>query len=272
MKTENGWARFESAGQAIPAFFARPPGARGPLPAVVVVQEVWGVEEHIEDLVGRFAAAGYEAFAPDLWAAGGERPEVLTRARVSALRSFLVANPAAWSDADARARALALEPEPERTRLDATMARLFGSDEGRAARFVRYTEILQDGVRHLRSPAERPIAAVGFCMGGGLAGLLACADPALRAAVAFYGPPPPVEKVAGIGCPILGHYAQNDPRITPAVPAFAEAMRASGKRFPHHVYPGAPHAFFNDTSQAYRPDAARAAWARTLSFLFETMG
>lgn len=270
MKTDRGWERYESAGETVPAFFARPP-ARAPLPAVVVVHEVWGVDEHIEDVAERFAAAGFEAFAPDLRAIGGERPRALTRERVSELRAFLAANPSAWSGPDGREKGLATRPDSERARLAETLPLLFGSDEGRTARFERFAAILRDGVRHLRARADRPIAAVGFCMGGGLVGLLACAEPTLAAAVAFYGATPPIEKVTSIACPMLGHYADPDPRITPAVAAFAEAMRAAGRRFEHHVY-AAPHAFFNDTAPAYRPDAARAAWARTLAFLSETTG
>jgi len=57
-----------------------------------------------------------------------------------------------------------------------------------------------------------------------------------------------------------------DERITNAVPAFVAAMRAAGKELEHHVYPAAPHAFFNNTRRSYRPTAARDAWARCLSF------
>jgi len=63
----------------------------------------------------------------------------------------------------------------------------------------------------------------------------------------------------------------NDHGITDAVPAFADAMQAAGKRFDHHVYPRAPHAFFNDTRPAYRVRASRDAWARTLGFLVEQL-
>lgn len=267
------WVSYDSAGQAIPTFVARPPGARAPLPAVVVIHELYGVDEHIEDVTSRFAAAGYEAWAPDLWGAGGARPEALTRARVTAARAFLNANPATWSGPAPRQQALDQVPDQaERDRLAATLGRLFGSDEGRAARFARYTEIFRDGVRHVRGrpgSADRKIGTVGFCLGGGLSGLVACSDAPPDAAVVFYGAPPPVEKAPMIGCPVLGHYADPDPRITPTIPAFAEAMRAAGKSFQHHVYPATPHAFFNDTTRAFRPAAARAAWARTLSFLLQ---
>jgi len=104
-------------------------------------------------------------------------------------------------------------------------------------------------------------------MGGALAALLAAEEPALSAAVIFYGASPPAERAAAIACPVLGLYGGDDPRITAGVPDFAEAMWRAGRRFEHRVYPATPHAFFNDTRPTYRAEAARDAWARTLAFL-----
>jgi carboxymethylenebutenolidase len=83
----------------------------------------------------------------------------------------------------------------------------------------------------------------------------------------FYGFPPPHEELKGLQARVLAHYAENDPRITPSVPALADAMRAGAKHFEHHIYPGSGHAFFNDTRPSYRVTSARHAWARTLAFL-----
>jgi len=68
----------------VSAYLARPRPASGPLPAVVVIQEVWGVDGHIEDVTERLAAAGYMALAVDLYSAGGGRPAALTVERVDA--------------------------------------------------------------------------------------------------------------------------------------------------------------------------------------------
>ncbi len=84
-------------------------------------------------------------------------------------------------------------------------------------------------------------------MGGARAGLLAAEEPRLSAAVVCYGASPPPEKAARIRCPVLGLYGAEDARILSGVPSFEEAMRRAGGRLETHVYPGAPHAFFNDT-------------------------
>ena len=67
LKTE--WVRYGSRS----GYFAMPERAATPLPAVVVIQEIWGVEEHIEDVTRRIAAAGYAALAPDIFSENGER-------------------------------------------------------------------------------------------------------------------------------------------------------------------------------------------------------
>ena len=103
-------------------------------------------------------------------------------------------------------------------------------------------------------------------MGGGLAARLACAESALAGAAIFYGEPAPGELVSLISCPVIGFYGGEDPRITDTVPAFAETMKAAGKAYEPHVYPDAPHAFFNDTRPSYTVDAARDAWACLLGF------
>jgi len=268
MKLDSGWVEFASAGENFPAYFARPPGATPGMPALVIIHEAFGVDEYIEDVANRFAAAGYETLAPDLLSPGGARPPELTRARLTAASAFLNANPAAWSNAIARDAALAALPDDQRGSIAATLGKLFTPDEARAARLARYTEVLAAAVGHLRSAAAgRKVAAVGFCMGGALAGLLAAAEPTLDAAVVFYGTVPPPDKTGAIRCPMQGHYADPDPRITPHVPAFAEALQARGVPFDAHIYPGARHAFFNDTAGSYGLDASRAAFARTLPFL-----
>jgi carboxymethylenebutenolidase len=262
---------YTSNGAALPATMVRPAAASGALPAVIVVHEGWGADGHIRDIAGRIAAAGYLAHVPDLYAHGGTRPPELAPDRIDALKRFTdTLPPGGLGAADVREAALAEMPETERTRIAESLDAMFA---GMAAP-AQFVADLRGAVAYLRDHPDcnGQIGAIGFCMGGGLVGLLACEERALRAGIVYYGTPPPAEGVRGIACPLLGIYGGEDGRITGAVPAFADAMTAAGKRFEQHVYPGAPHAFFNDTRPAYRVGAARDAWARTLAFLVAQLG
>ncbi len=116
------------------------------------------------------------------------------------------------------------------------------------------------------------IAVVGFCFGGTYTFALAAADDRVRAAVPFYGTAPDPERIATIGCPVLALYGAHDPALIDALPAVRTDMAAAGIDFRDHVYPDAGHAFFNDASSRYSPEAAADAWTRTLAFLAEHLG
>ena len=148
-------------------------------------------------------------------------------------------------------------------------------DEGRALR-EKFTEekILADlngAFNYLKSLSyvnPNRIGSVGFCMGGGLSLLLACHNRELAAPVIFYGRnPSPIEQVKNLQCPILGNYAGADMAITESdINLLKQTLTKYGKKFDIKIYPGAPHAFFNDTKESYRPEAAKDAWERTLNF------
>lgn len=110
------------------------------------------------------------------------------------------------------------------------------------------------------------VGIVGFCYGGGVANAAAVAYPELAAAVPFYGRQPRAEEVARIRAPLLIHYAENDPRINEGWPAYEAALKAAGKTYEAHVYPGTHHGFHNDSTPRYDEVAARLAWERTLGW------
>lgn len=110
------------------------------------------------------------------------------------------------------------------------------------------------------------LGMVGFCFGGGMTWLVSTKAPQLKAAVPFYGPNPPLEAVPNIRAAVLAIYGENDQRINAGIPAIEEAMKQNGKTFEKVIYPGASHAFHNDTGRNYNPEAARDAWARTLAW------
>jgi carboxymethylenebutenolidase len=125
------------------------------------------------------------------------------------------------------------------------------------------------GWRYMQSQpsvlADR-VGMVGFCFGGGVTWLMATRMPELKAAVPFYGPHPPLEDVPNIQAGVLGIYGEDDQRINQGIPAIEEAMKTNNKTFEYIIYPGAGHAFHNDTGSRYNPQAAQDAWGRTLDW------
>ena len=135
-----------------------------------------------------------------------------------------------------------------------------GLDWGRAA------QELAGAVAHLRGvEGVSRVGVVGFCMGGALT-VIAAADPDVDAYASFYGFPP-VGAVAldAITAPGLLFFGEHEETFSvPDAQAFAEVQRASGRQAEVVVYPGAGHAFFNDTRpEAYQQAAATDAWRQT---------
>jgi dienelactone hydrolase len=181
---------FASNGSVTPAGMFRPAAARGALPAVIVIHGAWGADAHIRDVADRIAAAGYLALVPDLYADGNGRPAELAADRVGALKRLADSlPPGGLVDPEVRAHALATLPETERGRIEESLAAVRSTVDAPDP----YVAQLRGAVAHLRDHPDcnGQIGALGFSMGGRLAGLLACGEPDLHAAVVFYGTPPP---------------------------------------------------------------------------------
>jgi carboxymethylenebutenolidase len=263
MSVHAEWRRY--GGEHV-GLLCRPERAPSPLPAVLVLQEAWSVDTHIEELAHRFAAAGYASFAPDLYPRGRACPEALSQERRRELLDFMNRLPkAAWADADLRDAELARRPVAEQPQIARAVSALFSGLGG----LERHLPQLLATTRYLREECDstrgQRLASVGFAIGGSLSALLACHDQDLSAAVTFYGALPQAELLSQIRCPLLGFYGELDREITDRVPDLARAM--AGPRFEWHVYPGAARAFFNDTLPSYDLAAARDAFVRTLAFL-----
>ena len=110
------------------------------------------------------------------------------------------------------------------------------------------------------------IGIIGFCYGGGVANAAAVAYPELAAAVPFYGMQPRPEDVPRIRAPLLLHYAGLDTRVNAGWPAYKAALKANGKTYEAHVYPGMNHGFHNDSTPRYDRDAAELAWGRSIAW------
>lgn len=110
------------------------------------------------------------------------------------------------------------------------------------------------------------VGITGFCYGGGVANAAAVAYPELGAAVSFYGRQPGADETSRIQAPLMLHYAGLDTRINEGWPAFEQALKANGKVYGAHVYPGVNHGFHNDSTPRYDEAAATLAWHRTLAW------
>lgn len=255
-------------------YFAVPQRAAPPLPAVLVIQEIGGVNDQIMDVTRRIAMAGYAALAPDLFAVDHVRPAPFSRERIAEAMAFIGRlPPAAMGDPAIRSAELGRLPEAERLRIQETLTQIFSS--AAPARREGFLDSLKKALTYLRTrrpeTARRKAACVGFCMGGGLSALLACEDQELAGAAVYYGTAPEADKVRAVRCPILAFYGARDQRVNAGIPAFEEAMKEAGKSLEYHVYEGAGHAFFNDEAGSYEVKAARDSFARLLGFFVRVL-
>jgi carboxymethylenebutenolidase len=269
MTLHSEWKSLKGTNGSISAYISSIEPVSEPRPTVLIIQEVWGVEEHIQDVVQRFAAAGYVAIAPDLFADNGVRPEELSEERMTEAKSFLHSIPhTSWFNPDDRETAILTQPSEKQENLRSTLTALFGLLDPRKSE--KFVSILKDTAEYARNSFEKtkgmPVTSVGFCLGGALSVALATQDPKHAGSIVFYGRPPR-QFIADIQCPILGFYGGEDKNITNLVPDFEAEMKKNGKSFEAIVYPNGQHAFFNDTNPTYNSRYARDAFSRSLTFL-----
>jgi carboxymethylenebutenolidase len=215
-------------------------------PGLIIIEEIWGVTDHIKSVADRFAAEGYSVISPELLPNG--LLEMLT--------------PQIQKDLFDPEKRDAVQPK-----LREAMQPIQQPEYARGA-----IGVLKACVDYLMTDkgvdAARGIGVVGFCFGGTYAYHLAANDSRIRAAVPFYGQPPTMEEIPNIKCPVLAFYGEQDERLMESLPALKENMAKQGKTCEAIVYSGAGHAFFNDTNpRTYRPDAAADAWNKTIEFL-----
>lgn len=246
----------------IEAYVVYPEGP-GPHPAMVVLMEIWGVDDHIREVARRFAQQGYVSIAPDLYT--GPFKEAMKPDNIRAGMMFLrQAPPEIQRDPSKMADALASRSPEEQTALKTLMQIM---SAGQRASFAEEVVGAVDYLKSLADVDKSRIASLGFCFGGGLSGNLATLVPDLWKAVIFYGENPPLERVGNIHAQILGLYGGKDPRITDLVPDLQRAMTEADKPFAYKVYGWAQHAFFNNTRPSFDAKAADDAWHEVLRFL-----
>ncbi len=262
MQLDREWVTHQRDGQAISGYRVRPTGVKQAMPAVLVIQEIWGPDEHIQEVADRLATAGYVALAPDLYSRGG-RPDGLAPERIAEFKAFMdTVPPTAWHDPSALAESLKARAADEAKRIQETQGLLFGPKDTEG--MVKDLQAWVDYLATYPGSLGKSVGSTGYCMGGSLSFQLALVESRLKVAMVYYGSAPETSRLADIQCPVYGFYGGEDHRITDAVPEVESAMRAAGKAFEATIYPSAGHAFFNDSRISYHVDAARDAWAKTL--------
>ena len=133
----------------------------------------------------------------------------------------------------------------------------------------RFVADMRAGLDELerRAPGQK-LGAIGFCFGGGMVWtLLASGEPRLAAAAPFYGPLPDGADFSGSpNAAVLGIYAEQDARVNASREAATAALEQAGLTHEIVTYPGADHAFFNDTGARYNQAAATQAYAKMLDW------
>jgi len=110
------------------------------------------------------------------------------------------------------------------------------------------------------------IGVTGFCFGGGYAFESALASPEVKAVVPYYGICRLIDQLATTKAAVLAMYGALDNRVTSQAERVKAELAKSGRPFDVQVYPGANHAFFNNTSANYNATAAADAWTKTLAW------
>ena len=219
----------------LPAYYARPTGS-GPFPIILVIEEIFGVHEYIQDVCRRFAHEGYLAVAPELYARIGD--------------------PSKYADPHDIVEKIILKA-PDSTMLsdlDSTVgwAATHGGDPYRLGvtgfcRGGRDTWLYAEHNPHLKAavawygPVKGPVSEIQ--------------------------PHTPTDGAAGLRCPLLGLYGGRDDSIKPAdVQAAAQVARDAGHTVEIKVFPEAGHGFHADYRSTYNKDAAEQGWAAALAW------
>lgn len=220
----------------LPAYVAAPQSG-GPFPVVLVVQEIFGVHEHIRDVCRRFAKQGYLAVAPELYVRQGDVAQLSDIGAI--IRTVVAKVPDAQVMAD----------------LDATVA--WAADSGRG-------DVQRLGI-------------TGFCWGGRIVWMYAAHNPRLEAGAAWYGrlvgeasdltPSHPVDVADRLHAPVLGLYGAADSGIpNETVERMRAALRAAESPSEIVLYPDTPHGFHADYRASFRKREAEDGWQRLLAW------
>ena len=232
MKTTSQWINVETDEGSFGAYLALPIGGKGP--GIVLIQEIFGINQHIRNVADQYAADGYVVLAPDLFWRAGARIE-------------LGYDEAGWQRAVELMNALDMDKAQ--------------ADLAASARALRATDGVGD-----------KIASIGFCLGGRLSYLTA-ANGKVDAAVAYYGGgiQNMLNRADHVKGPMLMHFGGKDTHIpAEAVKSIAERF-GDNEAVEIHVYADAGHGFNRTHPDSYHQRSAAQAHGNTLVFLSENL-
>ena len=232
MSTTSRWIDIPAGNDSFGGYLALPKGGKGP--AVIIIQEIFGVNSHIRSVADQYAQDGYVALAPDVFWRVQPRVELT------------------YDGAD-RAKGIELM---QKLKLDEAVA-----DIGSAAAALR-----------AMPEVTGKVAAIGYCFGGRLA-FLAAAQGSLDGAVAYYGGGihTQLDQVANVKVPMLFHYGELDAHIPLSDVGQIQERFAGRTDAEFHIYANADHGFNCSDRASYNQRAAALAHGRTLSFLGERL-
>ena len=240
------WVTVKHEGRAVETFVVYPE-VKDKAPVVLVIHEIFGMTDWVQDLADQLAEAGYIAVAPDLLSGMGPNG-----GRSSA---FPQGNAGGGMSSPAVEAVSHLNPDQVTADLNA------------AADYA------------LKLPASNgELFVAGFCYGGSQTFRFSTNRPDLKAAFVFYGQAPWIQgtgpdkdALARIKAPVYGFYAGNDARIDASIPDTEAAMKALGKKYEPVTYDGAGHGFMRAGEDPAGTDANKKArtdaWARWMSLL-----
>lgn len=229
--THGEWIRIARGTDSIRAYVAYPERS-GRAPAIIVIHEIFGLTDWVRGVADQLAADGFIAVAPDL--VSGKGPNG--------------GGTDAFASRDDVTKAVSgLSPDEVVTRVNA----------------------VRDYALALSS-ANGKSATIGFCWGGTMSFTYATAQPALNAAVVYYGSAPAdPARLVKTKAPVIGFYGGSDARVTSTVEGTKTKMRVFERSFEANVYDGAGHGFLRAQSgqDGANLRAAQQAWPATLAFL-----
>ena len=230
------WIDIKVDGQTMEGYVTQPE-ASGRYPAVVVVQEVWGVNSHIQSVADRLPSQGYVGLAPAIFHREG--PMTL---------------------------GLHEEMQTGIDRMGRCTDGNLVADIRAAVEYLKAQPFVQP---------DR-IGIVGFCFGGRVSYLAACNISDIKATAVYYpgrvlqamgSGPSPLEQTARMNSTVIGLFGEDDANPTPADVAQIEAeLKKHGKTYEFHMYPGCGHGFHCDGRASYRREPALDAWSKTIAW------